>query len=276
MQNSLTPGNYQFTVFDSAQLNLVDADINVTNNSSRINSSIVDVNLLPKTTSYQIVESNLKEYRTLKNMWIAETLRLIQEEPELTLWLDSSLQSAAQALQAPGESGFIIEDKLNDILSLTETRDNVVLKWNNALLAISKRLRNFIDNKAGMSEIASTLVLMADGTLIEVEITFKTWSSGSKAVVKVTKRAFFANGVRIPTAAFAMDDVDEITEDMIDLGAMIDYINSLGMNVAGDTAILTAPSFVSGSSKDGCIRTIDFIEDPNTGQKIAQIAKDCP
>lgn len=283
MQNSLTSGNHQFTVFDSVQMNLVDADVDVTNNSSDFGTSfgiidlsvVVDVNLLPKSSSYQIAESNLKEYQILKNIWITETLRIVQDAPDLVLGSDSSLQSAAQALLAPGEAGFIIEDKLNSIPSLKETKDNAGLKFNNAMFVISTRLRNFIDSKV-VSEVASTFVLLADGTLIEVEITFKASSTGSKAVVKVTKRAYFANGLRIPTAAFAMDDLDEITEDMVDLDAMVNYIASLDMNVGGDTASLYPPSFVCGSSLDGCIRIIDFLEDPITGRKIAYIAKDCP
>lgn len=282
MQYSLNSGDYQFTIFDSAQMNLVDAAVNVTNNSSNsgvsfgIDMSIdVNVNFLPKTTSYQTAESNLEQYQTLKNTLIAETFRMIQDEPDLVLGADSSLQSAAQALLAPGEAGLILEDKINEITSLVTTRENAGQAWESAKFVLSIRLRNFLDSTIGMAEIGSTFVRLSDGSTIVIEITFKASNDGPQAVVKVTNRAYFANGLRIPTAAFAMDDMEEITEDMINLRAMLDYILSLEMNVAGNTGALTGPNFVNGNSMDGCIRIIDFIEEPTTGEMIPTVAQEC-
>lgn len=282
MQYSLNSGDYQFTIFDSAQMNLVDAAVNVTNNSSNsgvsfgIDMSIdVNVNFLPKTTSYQTAESNLEQYQTLKNTLIAETFRMIQDEPDLVLGADSSLQSAAQTLLAPGEAGLILEDKINEITSLVTTRENAGQAWESAKFVLSIRLRNFLDSTIGMAEIGSTFVRLSDGSTIVIEITFKASNDGPQAVVKVTNRAYFANGLRIPTAAFAMDDMEEVTEDMINLRAMLDYILSLEMNVAGNTGALTGPNFVNGNSMDGCIKIIDFIEEPSTGEMIPTVAQEC-
>jgi len=281
MQTSLASGQYDFTIFDSVKIAFHDAEASVTNDSAGFGNSfgidldiMVNINLLPKKPTYLTAESNLKQFKDGLERLRMMTFNILEDDIEIFLQPGSPIKSAAYAIQYTEDTALYIADQLNNLPEIRNEAGSANVKFQHAMFSLSSRLRNFIDNKLGMDEVRSTFVKAPDGTVFEVEVTWRASSNGPKAVIKITKLAYFANGTRLPFSPGTLEAVGQITAEMVDIGAMISLMGSLQINMGGAPGVFL-PSFGTTAGTLGCVRIIDYITGPD-GNEIPYVAKDCP
>lgn len=284
LQNGLSNGEYVVTTFDPVNISIQDAVAKVERGAPNggfggmpslgVDTSVT-VSLVQKSSDYLEAETKLR----LHNEAIADMKRMVIEtfnvDPGIFLQPGGPLKSVANALKNKTAASFYIEHKMKEYRDLgpENASGQIDVSWGDVL---SSRLRSWIDEKLGFDAFIVVYVEFPDGTLGELKITIRPGTINFYEVT-FTGRAWFANGEPLILDADMLASNGPITPTMINILSLVGLMNSMDETRVTDPSGIGFFGSLSGGSNGsgGCVRIIDFLTDPATGNKVPYIASSC-
>lgn len=276
LQNDHSDGLYVLTLFDPVKFSIQDAAAKVmssqSNDSAMPNSGMdasVSVNLIPKSSEYLETEAKLRSHHAAISYVKRMVVETFEQDPNRLIKSNGPLDSVADALKDKKSASFYIEDLMRKHHDLIPEKSGPQLNTEWAAL-IGASLEDWINDRLGFDDEIVVYIDFPDGTVGELKITISP-ATYNYYEVTTTGRAWFANGEMLILNNNMLALHGEITPDMIHIPSLVLLMNSIdGLNVADPSGIgLVGDSVGLGS---GCVRIIDFLTDPLTGNKSPYIA----
>lgn len=280
LQEGLSNGEYVVTVFDPVRFSIQDAVAKVVKSAANGGfggmpilgmDTSVTVNLVQKSSAYLETERKLRSHHVAISYMKRMVVETFDRDPNIFLKLGGPLDSVADALKDKTSAGYYIEDQMKKHRDLgpENSGGQMDVNWGSV---IDVRLSSWINEKLGHDDAIVAYAQFPDGTIGQLKITVRPGTNNFYEVT-ITGRAWFASGEILILNPDMLASNGEITPDMINILSLVGLMNSIdGMNVTDPNGI----GFVGGlGGSAGCVRIIDFLTDPQTGNKIPYIASDC-
>lgn len=283
LQNGLSNGEYVFKTFDPVRLSIQDAVAIVVRSAPNggfggmpslgIDTTIT-VNLVQKSGDYLEAERKLRlHYEAIMDMKriVIETFN---NDPGIILQPGNPLSSVADALKDKESAGLYIADQMRRHRDFgpEAVAGEIHVDWGDML---EQRFAKWVDTKLGFDAFMVVYVEFPDGTVGELKIKIRPQTRNVYEVT-LTGTAWFANGEALILNTDILASHGEITPDMINIRSLVGLMNSMDdMNVTDPNGIGFFGSLNGGSNGSGCVRIIDFLTDPVTGNKVPYIAAGC-
>ena len=283
LQEGLSNGEYVVTIFDPVRFSIQDAVAKVMKSepnggfdgmpSFGMDTSVT-VNLVPKSSAYLETERKLRSHYVAISYVKRMVVETFDSDPNIFLKPGGPLDSVADALKDKTSAGYYLEDQMKKHRGLgpENSGGQVDVNWGSV---IDARVSSWINSKLGIDDSIVVYAEFPDGTIGELVIKVKPETNNFYEVT-ITGRAWFANGDMLILNPDMLASNGEITPDMINILSLVGLMNSIdGMNVTDPSGIGFVGPLGAGLGGSGCVRIIDFLTDPQTGNKIPYIASGC-